>query len=211
MKIVLAATAVLSLSACFGAPAEPLSSTLHKGNVTQPAAKGSQLPLLSQHVTLKGDATTTQPDFQHQAVAELAATVSFASVQAYALADAGRSHDVLAVENAAIALADAAATVQQRASEMQTDGCEAVVTPEDVNNAVTVSALAAEVGGQIGDDLNPPADQSCTQVCNCEGCADQCTQVPGNVDETVLSQDINDASDVAAGCADASDNLAAAL
>lgn len=166
MRLLAAAVLFLGLTACFQAPGEPLTPT---SKPTPPT-------------------TAARPD---RAISALATSVRVASEQAYAAADAGRLHDRLAAENAAVALGDAAALVVQRAQEAGDSAA--------VNDAVRLSTLAAEIGGAIADDLDPPA----TQVCGCEGCQ----EVPGTVDEAVLSADVNAAIDAGVGCADASASL----
>ena len=182
MRILLAVSSVLSLSACFGA-GEPLTTTTAQQSIAH--------------------ATPSQ-----QALADVVNKTQFASQQAHLSAQAGLSHDVVAAHSAALALADAAAVLQQRALDVEIGNG---VTQEDVDNAVTVAALAASSAAEIDSDLNPPTESVCSQQCGCEGCSDVCTDEPGTVDESVLSQDVQDANDAAAGCADASDNLNAAL
>lgn len=230
MRFLFAATAALSLSACFGAPGEPLSSTRGTGRDGPVAAGKAQLfvPRLDQAQLRESAQPSAQPgeepSLQQAAIDELALTIDYASLQAIAVADAGFARDSATAELAAIELANAAALVSQRAQEMQAlsstaggedcgcGGCatEPVVEGEvpaevpGVNDAAVFSALAAEFGGEIADGLNPPSEMVCGS-----GCGATCEEVPGTVDEGALALAIEGALDAAEGCAAAGEVLGA--
>lgn len=152
--------------------------------------------------------TETQPTDPFRA--ELQATVSYASDQAFVAADAGLGHNLIAAEDAAVVLADAAALVAQRVSEMQAStssgdcgcgGCAdapAEIGDPAIDDAVLFSALAAEAAADIATELNPPT----TTICGCH-----CEEVPGSVDEVALGDAIDAAVDAGEGCASTSDAI----
>jgi hypothetical protein len=230
MRLVLSAAAALSLTACFGAPGEPLNTTERdRAGVEAPASPFINASVRFQNPRVAAHAVVAQPDptggetvtpSPSQAIIdEMASTIEFASVQAYAAADAGILRDKVTATQVAIDLANAAALVQQLAQEMQalsvgggsgdcgcggcgdTGGGEVISNP-DVDNAVLVAALAAQAAGEIASELDPPS----TQVCS-GGCHPSCETVPGVVDEAALDQAILDAQNAGAGCANASTNL----
>jgi hypothetical protein len=230
MRILAVAVSLLALSAC-AVGNDPLSAT---GSEDQPGAAAAT----PQHLTLRlqrpslqlraSTSTTTTtpptdaPTFRQQAIADVAASVSYAAQQSLTLATAGQNRDVVGVENAAVELANAAGLAAQRAQEMQAasvdsgdcgcEGCPAAdpsdpssgITQTDVDNAVLAAQIASEVGGNIDGDLNPPDGQSCSQECGCEGCSQVCQDVPGTVDQTTLDGDIQSALDASSSCDDAS-------
>lgn len=161
------------------------------------------------------DVVAEEPVADDPLMAELVATISFASDQAYLTADAGLAHDRVSAENFAVALADAAALVQQRAVEIQSaagtveecgcGGCSEVpvATPE-VDDAVLFSALAAQAAADVATELNPPTETVCSG-----GCGGGCSEQPGTVDEVALGNAIDAATDAGEGCAAAGDALEA--
>lgn len=222
MRFLFAAATALSLSACFGAPGEPLSTTRGAG----PAAEADQAdearlqllaPGLNNEVLLGAQQQPgEEPSFHDAALEELALTVDYASVQALAAADAGFAHNRASAELAAIELANAAALVGQRAQEMQAlsssteecgcGGCTSEPGTEvpGVEEAAVFSALAAEFGGEIADGLNPPSEVVCGS-----GCGAACEEVPGTVDDVALALAIEGALDAAEGCAAAGETIGA--
>ncbi len=176
MRILLAATAALSLSACFGGAYDPVSSVSGK-----PVDDAATQPSQDVHAALVGN-------------------IRAAASQAYLAAQAGTVRDRAQAQELAIQLAGIATQVQQDAQSLDPND-------PDVADAVRVSALAAEAGSEISDDLSPPDQQQCSQQCGCEGCSQVCQNVPGDVDQSALSQHIADANAAGDGCSHAGDSL----
>lgn len=196
-------TASLS-GACARSVGEPL-----RGNNDFSRSTARDLPVNEQIIDENQgtDVVTEEPVADDPLKAELVATISFASEQAYLTADAGLAHDRVAAESFAVALADAAALVQQRAVEIQSaagtteecgcGGCSEVpvATPE-VDDAVLFSALAAEAAADVASELDPPSETVCSG-----GCGGGCSEQPGTVDEVALGAAIDAATDAGEGCA----------
>lgn len=218
MRFLAAALVALSLTACLGNPGEPLGSfgdeRVNEARVER-AVAAPQLSLLTARTVFEGqpvEGQPVEPDTSDPLIAEVAATIDYASAQAFAAADAGNYRDRDAAALAAIELATAASLVQQRASEFHAlsstagegGGCGeepveggAGELPTPVDDAVTVSALAAELGGEIADTLDPPSEMVCGA-----GCGATCEEVPGTVDEEILALAIEGVLDAAQDCAD---------
>lgn len=223
MRFALAALAALSLTACFSNPSEPLGSFGDDDGVNEVrverALPGSQLNARVVFEQPAGEPVDGQPDESpppdgntDPLVAEVAATIDYASAQAFVAADAGNFRDRASAQFAAIELANAAALVAQRAGEFHAlsstagegGGCGSEPVeggegelPTPVDEAVTVSALAAELGGEIADTLDPPSELVCGS-----GCGATCEEVPGTVDEEILALAIEGVLDAAHDCAD---------
>jgi hypothetical protein len=228
MKLLVAASALALSVSCAYQGSEPLTSAARdrlqpRGSIFQPGAETSlhrvsrENPLNiqpGQEVTAPEAPPAAEPTFEEAARAELVATVDYASEQALVAGEAGMLRDRFQVEAAAVELGDAAALLAQRAQEMQTTttecgcgGCtEVPAAPNgDIDNAVVVSALAAEAAFGIVDELNPPSETVCTDG----GCHTTCETVPGTVDQVALDSAIDAAFDAAEGCAAAGDAVAA--
>ncbi len=214
MRFLAAALVALSLTACLGNPGEPLGSfgdeRVNEARVERDVA-APQFSQLTARTVFEGQPVEGQPveDTSDPLIAEVAATIDYASAQAFAAADAGNYRDRDAAALAAIELATAASLVQQRASEFHAlsstagGGCGEEPgevggeLPTPVDDAVTVSALAAELGGEIADTLDPPSEIVCGA-----GCGATCEEVPGTVDEAILALAIEGVLDAAQDCAD---------
>lgn len=228
MRFLVAALAALSLTACFGNAGDPLSDFGDRGERTDDARVQREIAapdLLTARSIFDGVdvAPVAPPDDDGEGdvgginadplVAEVAATIDYASAQAFAAADAGQYRDRASAELAAIELANAAALVQQRANEFhalsstsgEAGGCPEqtppaegeLPAPDGLDAAVVLSALAAELGGEIADTLDPPSEMVCGS-----GCGATCEEVPGTVDEEVLALAIEGVLDAAQDCAD---------
>lgn len=206
----LAVTGLLVVSACARTSGEPLRSQgFQRETARDRAIVGG--PVVAED---EGSDVVTDEPASDPLRDELVATISFASEQAYLTADAGIARDRVAAENFAVALADAAALVQQRAVEIQSNagtteecgcgGCQQVpvATPE-VDDAVLFSALAAQAAADVASELDPPSQTVC--VSGCEGTT--CSEQPGAVDEVALGAAIDAATDAGEGCAAAGDAL----
>jgi hypothetical protein len=184
MRFLLAATAALALSAC---------------------AAGNE-PLTSSTKTVSPQTTA-----KLTAIAKMATVANAASHQAYSVAQAGQNLDAASAQVFAATLAEQAASIQEQAQEVANNGgCGSdtgSVTQDDVDNAVNEATAASEAANEVSDSLNPPTQQQCSQVCGCEGCSQQCSEQPGNVDQSQLQQGINDANNAGAGLNNAGQNL----
>lgn len=210
----LAVSGLLVVSACARTSNEPLrSGDRFDGQSTRDRLVDNQQFNEAPSEQAPGEVVTEEPAVEDPIRAELIATVGFASEQAYLTADAGLAHDLVAAENFAVALADAADLVAQRAFEIQSaagtteecgcGGCSEVpVAMPEVDDAVLFSALAAQAAGVVADELNPPSETVCSG-----GCGGGCTEVPGTVDEVALGAAIDAATDAGEGCAAAGDAL----
>jgi hypothetical protein len=221
MRFLAAALAALSLTACLGR-GEPLGSTGDRVNEARApndsvraldAVNANRLGNIANLGAPVDEAPPDEPTAPTDPlIAEVAATIDYASLQAFAAADAGTFRDRASAQLAAIELANAAALVQQRANEFHAlsstageagDPCDSeggVVEgelPSPVDDAVTVSALAAELGAEVADTLDPPSEMVCSGVCG-----DPCQEVPGTVDEEVLALAVEGVLDAAQDCAD---------
>ncbi|MDP2341203.1 MAG: hypothetical protein Q8O67_09605 [Deltaproteobacteria bacterium] len=219
MKLLVAASALLALSACGRQVGEPLTSSSRAR--IDPRASGFALAtqtvradglvLSSPDAPAEPAASLPEPTFEELARAELVATVDFAAQQAQIAGEAGLVRDRFLVENAAVELGNAAALVAQRAQELQMPsadcGCECEVPAPhgDIDNAVVVAAFAAEAAFGIVDELNPPS----VVVCTSGGCHDICEEQPGTVDQVALDAAVDDAFLAAEDCAAAGDAVAA--
>lgn len=225
MRFLVAALAALSLTACFGNAGDLLSESGARGERADEARVQRDLAapnLMNARAIFEGvDAAPPAVDDGGDVggvnvdplVAEVAATIDYASAQAYAAADAGQFRDRASAELAAIELANAAALVQQRANELhavsstagEAGGCPEQTPPADgelpapdgLDEAVVLSALAAELGGEIADTLDPPSELVCGS-----GCDATCEEVPGTIDEDILALAIEGVLDAAQDCAD---------
>lgn len=229
MRIFATATVALSftaLTACLGNPGEPLGALgdrderVNEARVPGVSIAAPEL-LTARAISRTAPGNVEQPpvdepaapdEFTQQAIADVAASIDYASLQAFAVADAGVARDRNAAELAAIELANAAVLVQQRANEMRAlsstageggadaGGCPGGAEPTEptggelpapVEDAVTLAVLAAEVGAEIAEQLDPPSETVCGS-----GCGATCTEVPGQIDEGALEGAIDEAETV---------------
>lgn len=215
------AASVATFTACVGTVGEPLSATSFdereatERNVTRVSGEG-----VGDTERAPVDNTETQPpgdDFRAAVLEEIAVTVGFAADVAFTAAEAGLSRDPIAARLAAADAQLAAETVQQRALEVMSAtgeacsgcGCEGGDAPveqpgdSEIDEAVIAALGASDATNELAGALDPPSEE--VTSCHCGGC--ETTEVPGTIDETVLTETIDGVVEAGEGCAAAEDAI----
>lgn len=200
MRHLLAALAALSLTACFGAPGEPLRG---EDRVPPPAADDRE-------------EMSAEEQFRREMIAEIALAMGEAADVSGSAADAGLSRNQVAAELAAAQALQVAEMVEQRAGEVVgalaaegNNDCgpgasapanESGVTDEDINDAVATALCAAAAAQEVSEAL-VPAEATTECVCGV------CEEVPGGIDEMALTAAIDNVTAAAEACGDSEDVL----
>ena len=200
MRFLVAALAALALTACFGAPGEPLND-----NRVPPPAGDDR------------DELSAEEQVRLAMIEEIALAMGEAADVSLDAADAGLSRDQAAAALAATHAAEVAAMVQQRAGEVvkvleennagndcgtgssnttSSDG----VTDDDVNDAVAAAMCAANAAQEVSDSL-VPGEPTTECVCGV------CTETPGAIDEAALASAIETVTAAGEACGDSEDVL----
>ncbi|MCC7070120.1 MAG: hypothetical protein IT383_02290 [Deltaproteobacteria bacterium] len=194
MRILVAPLAALALTACFGAPGEPLDS---QGT---PAATG---PSAAEQV-------------RRAMIEDIALAMGEASNVAFDAADAGMGRDQVAATAAAEHALEVAELVRQRAGEVvkvleedSSNDCGpgssapssgSGVTDDDINDAVAAAMCAADAAQDVSAML-VPGEPTTECVCGV------CTEVPGEVDQEALASAIESVTAAGEACGDSEDVL----
>jgi hypothetical protein len=204
MRYLVAPLAALALTACFGAPGEPL-----RGN-EQPAPAAP---------TPADDADKLTPEQQLRLdmIAEIALAMGQAADVANDAASAGLARNQAGATLAASQAAQVADTVRQRAGEVvsaladtsSSSGCGSTnsapsdgsgVSDDDISDAVAAAMCAADAAQAVAEAL-VPSDPTTTCVCGA------CTETPGEIDEAGLATAIDSVTAAAEACGDSEDVL----
>lgn len=202
MRILAAPLAALALTACFGAPSEPLNGD-NRVPPTVPAADD-------------GDELSPEEQVRQAMIEEIALAMGEAATVSFDAADAGLVRDMAAATAAATHAAEVAAMVEQRAGEVVAvleetsgNGCGpgstttssgSGVTDDDINGAVAAAMCAADAAQQVSASLVPgePTTECVCGVCN---------EVPGQIDEEALASAIDSVTAAGEACGDSEDVL----
>lgn len=198
MRILIAPVAALALTACFGAPGEPLSGQ----DAPAPDAPAGQ---------------SAAEQVRRAMIEEIALAMGEASAVAFDAADAGLIRDRAAAAAAAEHALEVSEMVRQRAGEvvkvLEEDGSNDCgpgssssagttdgVTDDDVNDAVAAAMCAADAAQAVTASL-VPGEPTTECVCGV------CTEVPGAIDEEALASAIESVTAAGEACGDSEDVL----
>ncbi len=197
MRILVAPLAALALTACFGAPGEPLNGQ------GQPEGDDPAGPSAAEQV-------------RRAMIEEIALAMGEASTVAFDAADAGLGRDQVAAAAAAAHALEVAEMVRQRAGEvvkvLEEDGANDCgpgssapsatdgVTDDDINDAVAAAMCAADAAQEVTASL-VPGEPTTECVCGV------CTEVPGGIDEAALAAAIEGVTAAGEACGDSEDVL----
>ncbi|OGQ25412.1 MAG: hypothetical protein A2138_26515 [Deltaproteobacteria bacterium RBG_16_71_12] len=200
MRILVVPLAALALTACFGAPSEPLTG---ENRVPPPVADDREELSAEEQVRMA-------------MIEEIALAMGEAANVSFDAADAGLVRDQAAATEAAAQAAEVAAMVQQRAGEVvavleenANNGCGTStpstssgsgVTDEDINDAVAAALCAANAAQEVSASL-VPGEPTTECVCGV------CTEVPGEIDEEALASAIENVTAAGEACGDSEDVL----
>ena len=200
MRILLSPLAALSLTACFGAPGEPL-----KGDAKVPPPAASE----------DRDELSAEEQLRIDMIAEIALAMGDAADVSSSAAEAGLARNQVAAELAATQAQQVAEMVAQRAGEVvaaleeTNSDCGSSSTPssdasgvsdDDINDAVAAASCAAMAAQQVSAALVPSEP---TTACVCG----VCEEVPGSIDEQALTEAIDSVTAAAEACGDSEDVL----
>ncbi|MBI1948860.1 MAG: hypothetical protein HYS27_24450 [Deltaproteobacteria bacterium] len=199
MRILAAPLAALALTACFGAPGEPLTGQ----DGVAPAGDDREELSAAEQVRMA-------------MIEEIALAMGEAAEVSFTAADAGLSRDQAAAALAATQASEVAAMVEQRAGEVvavleesNSNGCGtdtsapatgSGVTDDDINDAVAAAMCAANAAQAVSASL-VPGEPTTECVCGV------CTEVPGQIDEEALASAIDNVTAAAEACGDSEDVL----